>query len=59
MGYKRYADRAKQFASFDALKGFREALEKEERFMEQKAETTVKRIKTEDSYKNMKNKSNI
>ncbi|MCI5623980.1 MULTISPECIES: hypothetical protein [Anaerostipes] len=55
MGYKRYADRAKQFASFDALKGFREALKKEEQLMEQKSETTVQRIKIEDSYKNRQN----
>lgn len=33
------ADRAKQFMPFDALKGFREALEEKERLLEEQKET--------------------
>lgn len=43
MVYRQRADRAKQFASFDALKGFREALIKKEKIVIPKAELSEDR----------------
>lgn len=43
MVYRQRADRAKQFAPFDALKGFREALIKKEKIVIPKAELSEDR----------------